>query len=92
MLIFNYFKDGFFVESCALVYTTVPKSIVAVNFGGEFNNRVKNMLSLLSSKVKKATMSRLLVFHSEKKSFMQRFQKVGLKKVLLRLCVQLYIP
>ena len=40
--------------------------------------------------LKKSTMSGLLMSHREKISSMLRFQTVGLKTVLLKLCVSLY--
>ena len=40
--------------------------------------------------LKKSTMSGLLMSHREKISSMQHFQTVGLKTVLLKLCVSIY--
>ena len=41
--------------------------------------------------LKKSTMPGLLMSHREKISSMERFQTVGLKTVLLKLCVSIYV-
>ena len=44
-----------------------------------------------SVNLKKSTMSGLLLSQREKMSFMLSFQTVGLKTVLLKLCVSMYV-
>ena len=68
-------------------YTTVSKKIVSVSDILAVNFMV-GWCKITCSK--KATMSGLLMSNSEKMSSIKRFQTVGLKTVLLKLCVSLY--